>query len=317
MRIGIVGYGKLGRAAECMAARLENYEVKGIFSRRAAAVDPDAKIYSIDDIINFKAEIDCLLICQGSSGDTPSVTPNLAVHFNTVDSYDRHGDIARHRSAVDGAARLGGNLSVVSVGWDPGLFSLFRIYTSAFMPYGVTNTFWGRGISQGHSEAICRIRGVSRAVQYTVPKAEALTLAESGVRLSDTERHRRVCYIVAEPGEEERISEEIKRMDGYFLGYDVEIHFINESEFLKEHRGAAHGGRIISIGRSGAYGENQARIELSLAVDSNPEFTAGVMLSSAAAALRMRKEGRLGAFTLSEIPPAYLLPLGRSELDYM
>ena len=318
MRLGIVGYGRLGRAAEQMAARISDFDVTGVFTRREAKdiIGATAPVYPVDRLPDMASEIDCALICLGSSRDTPSFTPRIATLVNTVDSYDKHIDISRHRSRVDGGARLGGNCSLVSVGWDPGLFSLFRIYMSAFLPDGITNTFWGRGISQGHSEAIRKIRGVKAAVQYTVPKAGAVSLAESGARLSDTERHERVCYVVCDGGEEERIKSEICGLDGYFRGYSTRVNFITEEELAREHGGAGHGGRVVSVGRSGVYGENCARAELSLTLDSNPEFTAGVMLSASLATVRMKKEGRLGAYTLFDIPPSYLLPIGKSEYDY-
>ena len=319
MNIAIIGYGRLGRAAEVVAEHFSGVRVLGVFTRRAvdSLTTVGAPVYSESSLDRLVSEVDCALVCRGSSADTPAVTPRLAELCCTVDSYDCHGDIARHRSAVDRAARLGGNASLVSVGWDPGLFSLLRIYAAAFMPQGVTNTFWGRGVSQGHSEAIRRIKGVIRAVQYTEPRSEAVTLAESGVRLSDTERHKRICCVVCDKADEEGIAAEIRSLDGYFCGYETEVNFISEAEFDENHGGARHGGRVLSVGRTGLYRENLARLDFSLALDSNPEFTAGVRLSAAIAAVRLKKEGRHGAYTLADIPPSYLLPRGKSELELM
>lgn len=318
MNIAIVGYGRLGRAAEIMAEHFDGVRVVGVFSRRSGdeVKTAGAQVYPEGSIGDFP-DIDCALICHGSSRDTPTVTPRIAELVSTVDSYDLHGNIARHRAAVDRAARLGGNVSLVSVGWDPGLLSLIRILAAAFMPYGVVNTFWGPGVSQGHSEAIRGIGGVRCAVQYTEPRSDALTLAEAGVRLSDTDRHRRVCYIACERGEEKRIDGEVRALEGYFRGYETEVRFITEEELVREHQGLAHSGRVLSVGRSGAYGENRSRLDFSLTLSSNPEFTAGVMLSAALATLRMRSEGRVGAYTLADVPLSYLLPRGRSELDYL
>ena len=319
MQVGIVGYGRLGRAVELMAEHFPGTRAAAVFTKREVGEvkTHGTPVYHIDRVEELSRDIDCLLICTGSSHDTPVLVPRLAEACNTVDSYDRHADIARHRAAADRGARLGGNASLVSVGWDPGLLSLFRIYAAAFMPYGVTNTFWGRGVSQGHSEAIRRINGVRQAVQYTEPRTDALTLAELGVRLTDEERHKRVCYVVAPIGEKERIEAEIRGLEGYFLGYETDVRFISEEEFRREHSSASHGGRVLSVGRTGVYGENSERLSLSLSLDSNPEFTAGIMLSCALAAVRLKREGRCGAYTLADIPPSYLLPRGKTESDYL
>ena len=317
MRVGIYGYGNLGRAAEIMCMDLDDVELVGIFTRR----EPDtvrsvySHVYSEKQIEKFEGKIDCLLVCTGSATSASLDTPRLAELFCVVDSYDCHKLIEEHKARVGIRAERGGKVAVISAGWDPGLLSLVRLYASSFMPYASVNTFWGTGVSQGHSEAIRSIDGVKDAIQYTVPKDDALTLSRTCKRYyTNTEKHKRVCYIVAEEGKEAEIERKVKAIPEYFLGYDTEVHFLRDEDFLEHKHKRNHKGRVIVYGDTGLYHENTALLELELTLASNPEFTAGIMLSTARAACKMKTAGYRGAFTLFDIPPIFFLEKGGSEL---
>ena len=307
MNIGIYGYGNLGRAVE-LCARDRGINVVGIFTRR----DPDsvrayrAPVYSRESALDFKRRIDCMLMCGGSYTDLRHDTPLMTEHFNTVDSFDIHSEISQHLSLVGERALTSGHVAIVSAGWDPGLLSLFRTVFYSCMTRACISTFWGRGVSQGHSQAIRRIEGVRRAVEYTVPISEAVILARSGRVLPDTERHRRECYVVAKEGFESEIERQIRSMPGYFEGYRTDVRFISEEEFVRDHVSMPHRGECIAFSTSGRYGEHINRAELSLELGSNPEFTASVMLAYAVAATALFSESRFGAYTVQDIAPRYL-----------
>ena len=311
MRIGIAGYGNLGRSLEMLAKREEDIELIGIFTRRNTddIKTLDTDVIPFSDIGDFKEKIDVLCLCHGSSQDIPSVAPTLAESFNTVDTFDNHNEINNHKLRMDEAAKRGGRTAIISLGWDPGFLSLIRLYATAFMPCASVNTFWGRGVSQGHSEAIRKINGVKRAIQYTVPREDALTLASLVSHpLSNTDRHRRVCYVVAEKGKEDLIASEILSMENYFLGYKTEIYFITEGEFEKYHGSSSHRGRIYALGSSGKYREIKHSLYLDLDIGSNPDLTASIMLAGVRATYKAHSEGRTGAYTVFDLPPSYFAP---------
>ncbi len=321
IRIGILGYGNLGRGVEYAVEACDDMELAAVFTRRDPSAlkirRKDVPVVSVSEIGKWKDKIDVLILCGGSATDLPVQTPMYAKDFNVIDSFDTHARIPEHFAAVDAAAKQGGKVAVISVGWDPGLFSLNRAYASAILPKGNDYTFWGRGVSQGHSDAIRRIEGVKNAKQYTVPVEKALEAVRAGKnpRLTTREKHTRECFVVAEEGaDRNRIENEIKTMPNYFADYDTTVHFIDEKEFDANHGGLAHGGFVI---RSGATGENDAHkhvIEYSLKLDSNPEFTASVLAAYARAACRLAAEGQKGAKTVLDIPPAYLSPKTAEEL---
>ena len=312
MNIGIYGYGNLGRGVELAVKNSPDAALAGIFTRR----EPDtvktltgAPVYRADEVDGFIGKIDVMIICGGSATDLPVMTPALAEKFTVVDSFDNHHRIPEHFGAVDCAAKKGGNAAVISGGWDPGLFSLARLYSSCVLPDGESFTFWGKGVSQGHSDAVRRIEGVKDARQYTVPIQEALDRVRAGKNpvLSVREKHRREVYaVLAEGADAARIENEIKTMPDYFADYDTQVHFISEQELKTEHDGLPHGGFVIRTGKTGLNAEHSERIEFSLALDSNPEFTSSVLLALARGADRMKKEGKSGCFTVFDIPPAYL-----------
>lgn len=306
MRIGILGYGNLGRALEIIVRDYADVEVTGVFSRREGVETLGARSYRVEALKEMREEIDVLALCYGSSSDLPNLAPELARQFNTVDSFDNHGTIEEYKARMSLASSEGERCSVISLGWDPGLLSLMRLYFSAFLPASSVNTFWGRGISQGHSEAIRRIDGVRKAVQYTVPKEEALTLA-SLVRhkLDDVDKHRRVCYICTEKGKEDRITDEILSMENYFSGYETELHFVSENDPYLETGSMSHRGRIYALGASGIYRENKHSLYLNLEIGSNPELTANILLAGAFACYRLYSESKWGAYTAFDIPPSY------------
>ena len=311
MRVGIAGYGNIGRSLERMVGEEKDMELVGIFTRRDCdSIDASgSKVYPFFDLEKGSVEIDVLLLCYGSSRDLPAIAPMLAERYNTVDTFDNHRAIADYKLSMETAARSRGNVSVISLGWDPGFLSLIRLYSYAFLPHPSVNTFWGRGVSQGHSEAIRRIPGVHRAIQYTVPREDALTLASLvSHRMTDTERHRRVCYVVADKGMEDEITDKILSMDNYFRGYATEIHFISNDEFCRYHTSASHRGRVYALGSSGKYRETKHSLYLDIDIGSNPDFTASIMLSGARAAMEIKKNGGLGAYTPFDIPPSYFLP---------
>lgn len=320
MRIGIYGYGNLGKGVELAVRMHEDMELVGIFTRREpSTVHPltDVPVYSADALSRFREEIDCLIVCGGSATDLPVLTPMLAKDFNLIDSFDTHKNIPAHFAKVNEAAAAGGKLALISAGWDPGLFSLARLYAASILPNGKDYTFWGRGVSQGHSDAIRRIPGVVDARQYTVPIESALKSVRAGENpeLTTGEKHKRECYVVIEAGADaEKIATEIKTMPNYFADYDTEVHFISLEELKREHSGMPHGGSVIRGGATGLAGENRHTIEFSLKLDSNPEFTASVLVAYARAIVRMRAEGKVGAVSVFDIPPAMLSSMSREEM---
>lgn len=316
IRIGVIGCGNLGRGVERVISLNEDMELVGIFTRRNPAEVSTlySHVYSMDKLMDFKDKIDVCILCGGSARDLPEQTPLITEHFNTVDSFDNHAKIPEHFQRVDEVAKASGKVSVISVGWDPGLFSINRLMGEAILPQGRTHTFWGKGVSQGHSDAIRRVDGVKLGVQYTIPKEEVIDriLAGEDVDLSTADKHIRLCYVVAEEGaDEESIREAIVTMPNYFADYETRVEFITEEDFKKDHTGMPHGGRVIRLGETSP-GTKQA-YEFRLSLDSNPDFTASVSLAYARACYRLAKEGRTGAFTVLDIAPKYLSP--KSDLD--
>ena len=320
MKVAIAGYGNLGRGVEAAVTNAPDMELVGIFSRRDPAsvhTVTGAPAYKIADIDDYADQIDVVVICGGSATDLPQQTPELAKRFVVVDSFDTHANIPTHFANVDAAAREAGTLGVISCGWDPGLFSLARLYASAALPQGADYTFWGRGVSQGHSDAIRRIPGVADARQYTVPVESAVAAARSGKNpeLTTRQKHTRECFVVAEEGADlEAIEKAIVTMPNYFADYDTTVTFISQEELDANHAGLPHGGTVIRSGRTGVDGEYANTVEFSLSLDSNPHFTGSVLASVARAAYRMHEEGKTGAYTMFDIPPALLSPLSAEEL---
>ncbi len=312
IRIGIAGYGNLGRGVECAIGQNPDMELYGIFTRRnpeTVQTLTGAKTFSLNDILSHKENIDVLVICGGSATDLPVQTPELVQNFNVIDSFDTHAKIPEHFANVDRAAKASGKIGMISVGWDPGLFSLNRLYAQAVLPEGQDYTFWGKGVSQGHSDAIRRIEGVLDARQYTIPVDEALEAVRSGENpeLSVRQKHTRECFVVAEEGADlARIESEIKTMPNYFADYDTTVHFISKEELDRDHSGIPHGGFVIRCGKTGLNRENTHLIEYSLKLDSNPEFTSSVLVAYARAAYRMNQEGQSGCKTVFDVAPAYL-----------
>ncbi len=308
IRIGIYGYGNLGRGVETAISQNSDMELAGVFTRRAPeTLCTKAPVFRAEDAISMQNQIDVMILCGGSATDLPVQTPQLAEYFNVVDSFDTHANIPGHFEAVDAAAKKGGNIGIISVGWDPGLFSLNRVYGEAILPVGSVYTFWGKGVSQGHSDAIRRIEGVLDARQYTVPVPLALEKVRAGEdpTLSTREKHTRECFVVAEEGADlARIEKEIVEMPNYFADYDTTVHFISAEELQKQHSGLPHGGLVIRTGRTGDGAKH--KIEYSLSLESNPSFTASVLCAYARAAFRMAKAGDQGCKTVLDIPPAYL-----------
>ena len=320
IKLGIVGYGNLGRGVECAAKNTQDIEAVAVFTRR----DPSSvktltgiPVYSMEALMDMKDSLDVLVLCGGSAKDLPTQTPELAEHFNVVDSFDTHARIPEHFERVDAAARTGGHVAVISVGWDPGLFSLNRMLGGAILPCGNDYTFWGKGVSQGHSDAIRRIDGVADARQYTIPVDSALERVRNGENptLTTREKHTRECFVVAEEGADlARIENEIKTMPNYFADYDTTVHFISKEELLRDHAGIPHGGTVIRSGKTGIDGQNGHVIEFKLKLDSNPEFTSSVLVAYARAAARLYSEGGAGCKTVFDIAPAYLHPDTSDEL---
>ena len=313
VRIGILGYGNLGRGIECAIRQNQDMELVAVFTRR----DPQqvkiqtegVSVYKVDQIAEFQEKIDVLMLCGGSATDLPKQTPEYAKYFNVIDSFDTHANIPQHFSDVDEVAKANGHVAMISVGWDPGMFSLNRLYANAILPGGKDYTFWGKGVSQGHSDAIRRIAGVKDARQYTIPVESALEAVRSGSEpeLTTRQKHTRECFVVAEEGADlKKIEEEIVTMPNYFADYDTTVHFISEEELLRDHAGIPHGGFVIRTGKTGWNNENSHVIEYSLKLDSNPEFTSSVLAAYARAAYRLRKEGQTGCKTVFDIAPAYL-----------
>ncbi len=321
MRIGIMGYGNLGKGIECAIKQNPDMELVAVFSRRDPStvkiLTEGVKVYHVDDAVKMKNEIDVLILCGGSATDLPVQTPEYAKYFNVVDSFDTHARIPEHYANVDTAAKENGNIAVISCGWDPGMFSLNRLYANCILPNGNDYTFWGKGVSQGHSDAIRRIEGVANAKQYTIPVDNALEKVRNGENpeLSTREKHTRECFVVAkEDADKARIEKEIKEMPNYFADYDTTVHFITEEELQRDHSGIPHGGFVIRSGKTGWNEENSHIIEYSLKLDSNPEFTASVIVACARAAFRMKNEGMTGCKTIFDIAPAYMSPLSGDEL---
>ena len=321
MKIAIYGYGNLGRGVECAVMNSEDMELFGVFTRRdpnnVKPIYDTTAVFNAKELQRFKDEIDVLIICGGSATDLPEMTPSLARDFNVVDSFDTHAKIPEHFAKCQSAASESGHIALISSGWDPGLFSLARLYSSAVLPSGKDYTFWGKGISQGHSDAIRRIDGVLDARQYTVPKEEALRAVRAGgsPSLSTREKHERVCYVVAKEGADlGKIEREIKTMPNYFADYDTTVNFISIEELREKHSGMPHGGRVIRTGVTGKDGEHSHRIEYSLQLDSNPEFTASVLVAYARAVYKMHKRGAVGAKTVFDVAPADLSPLSAEEI---
>ena len=313
IRIGILGYGNLGRGVECAIKQNSDMELVAVFTRRQPQdlniLTKEAKILNVAEIEKFTDEIDVLILCGGSATDLPRQTKEYAKYFNVIDSFDTHANIPAHFEAVEKAAKEGGKIAIISVGWDPGMFSLNRLYANAILTEGKDYTFWGKGVSQGHSDAIRRVEGVLDAKQYTIPLEEALKSVRNGENpeLSTRQKHIRECFVVAKEGSNlEKIEEEIKNMPNYFFDYDTTVHFITEEELKKNHSGIPHGGFVIRSGNTGWNKENKHIIEYSLKLDSNPEFTSAVLVAYARAAYRLSKEGNSGCKTVFDIAPAYL-----------
>jgi len=317
IRIAILGYGNLGRGVELAIRQNPDMELAGIFTRRepSKVTTAGGAVYPIDALLEKKDEIDVLILCGGSATDLPEQSPAFARHFHIVDSFDNHSRIPEHFAACDKAAREGGHTALISAGWDPGMFSLQRLLGGCILPEGKDYTFWGKGISQGHSDAIRRIAGVLDARQYTIPVEAALERVRKGENpeLTTREKHLRECFVVAEPGADTaRIETEIKEMPGYFADYDTTVHFITQEELDRDHSGMPHGGFVIRTGTT-ADGSRQ-RVEYALELDSNPAFTASVLVACARAVWRLAKEGSHGCKTVLDIPPAYLSPRSAEEL---
>lgn len=321
IKIGILGYGNLGRGVECAIKQNPDMELVAVFTRRnpesLSILTKEASVCSVSEAADWKDKIDVMILCGGSATDLPSQTPEFASMFNVVDSFDTHARIPEHFENVENAAKVAGKLGIISVGWDPGMFSLNRMYANAILPQGEDYTFWGKGVSQGHSDAIRRIEGVKDAKQYTIPVEAALQAVRNGEnpQLSTREKHTRECFVVLEEGADaKKVEEAIKTMPNYFADYDTTVHFISEEELKKNHSGIPHGGFVLRSGVTGWDGEHKHLIEYSLKLDSNPEFTASVIVAYARAAYRLHKEGQTGCKTVFDIAPAYLSAKSGEEL---
>lgn len=321
IRIGILGYGNLGKGVECAVKQNEDMELVAVFTRRnpkdLSILTENAQVVSVEEIENWKGKIDVLILCGGSATDLPVQTPRYAELFNVIDSFDTHARIPEHFEQVDASSKKGGNVAIISVGWDPGMFSLNRMYANAILPSGNDYTFWGKGVSQGHSDAIRRIEGVKNAKQYTCPVESALASVRAGENpeLTTRQKHTRECFVVLEEGADAaKVEEEIKTMPNYFADYDTIVHFISEEELLLNHSGIPHGGFVLRSGKTGWNEENNHIIEYSLKLDSNPEFTACVIVAYARAAYRLSGEGNTGCKTVFDIAPAYLSAKSNEEL---
>lgn len=321
IQIGILGYGNLGRGVECAVKQNEDMALSAVFTRRPAdsvhILSKDTPVCSVSELADYKDKIDVLIICGGSATDLPVQTPEYVKYFNVVDSFDTHAKIPQHYANVDSAAKKSGKIGMISVGWDPGMFSLNRVYANAILPDGADYTFWGKGVSQGHSDAIRRIDGVADARQYTIPVPSSLEAVRNGdtPQLSTREKHTRECFVVAKDGADlDRIEKEIKEMPNYFADYDTTVHFISQEELDKNHSGIPHGGFVIRSGKTGWDNEHKHIIEYSLKLDSNPEFTASVLAAYARAAYRMNQEGMRGCKTVFDVAPAYLCRQSGEEL---
>lgn len=321
IRVGIAGYGNLGKGVELAIRQNDDMELAGVFTRRdpenVKLATPGAKAYKLDEAKDMQDQIDVMIICGGSATDLPKQTPELAKYFDVIDSFDTHANIPRHFAAIDAVCRENGHVGLISVGWDPGLFSLNRIYAESILPNGKTYTFWGKGVSQGHSDAIRRIPGVKRGIQYTVPVEAAMDQVRAGSQpeLTTRQKHTRECFVVAEEGADlKQIEESIKTMKNYFDEYDTTVNFITEEEFDAVHNKMPHGGFVMRSGMTGDGEKTHQMIEYSLKLESNPEFTSSVLVAYARALKRMKEEGTVGCKTVFDVAPAYLSPLSGEEL---
>ena len=321
IKIGILGYGNLGRGVECAVKQNDDMELVAVFTRRnpedVKILTETATVCNVADVEDWKDKIDVMIICGGSATDLPKQTPVYAKMFNVIDSFDTHARILEHFANVDAAAKEGGHVGIISVGWDPGMFSLNRLYANAILPDGNDYTFWGKGVSQGHSDAIRRVEGVKDGKQYTIPVEAALEAVRSGENpeLTTRQKHTRECFVVLEEGADAaKVEEEIKTMPNYFSDYDTTVHFISEEELKANHSGIPHGGFVLRSGKTGWNGENKHLIEYSLKLDSNPEFTSSVLIAYARAAYRLASEGQIGCKTVFDIAPAYLSAKSGEEL---
>ncbi len=321
MKIAILGYGNLAKGVESAVRQNKDMELKYVFTRRDPAgvkVKTDGVLVkNVDEILNYKQDIDVLVICGGSATDLPEMTPKYAKDFNVIDSFDTHARIPEHFANVDKAAKENGHTALISCGWDPGMFSLLRLYGNAILPEGQDYTFWGKGVSQGHSDAIRRVKGVKNGKQYTIPVQSALESVRNGENptLTTRQKHTRECFVVAEEGADlAQIENDIKTMPNYFDEYDTTVHFISEEEFNRDHKEIPHGGFVFRSGVTGFDKEHKHVIEYSLKLDSNPEFTASVLLAYARAIFRLNNEGVTGCKTVFDIAPAYLTPLSGEEI---
>lgn len=321
IKIGILGYGNLGRGVECAVKQNDDMELVAVFTRRnpedVKILTETATVCNVADVEDWKDKIDVMIICGGSATDLPKQTPVYAKMFNVIDSFDTHARIPEHFANVDAAAKEGGHVGIISVGWDPGMFSLNRLYANAILPDGNDYTFWGKGVSQGHSDAIRRVEGVKDGKQYTIPVEAALAAVRNGENpeLTTRQKHTRECFVVLEEGADAaKVEEEIKTMPNYFSDYDTTVHFISEEELKANHSGIPHGGFVLRSGKTGWDGENKHLIEYSLKLDSNPEFTSSVLIAYARAAYRLASEGQIGCKTVFDIAPAYLSAKSGEEL---
>lgn len=321
IKIGILGYGNLGRGVECSIKQNKDMELVAVFTRRApetvSILTQSATVCHVDDLENWKNKIDVLILCGGSATDLPEQTPASVKFFNVVDSFDTHARIPEHYANVDAAAKASGKIGIISVGWDPGMFSLNRMYGNAILPVGNDYTFWGKGVSQGHSDAIRRVEGVKNGKQYTIPVEAALEAVRAGKNpeLTTREKHIRECFVVLEEGADAaKVEETIKTMPNYFADYDTIVNFISEEEFNEKHSGIPHGGFVLRSGKTGWNEENTHILEYSIKLDSNPEFTSSVIVAYARAAYRMNSEGQSGCKTVFDVAPIYLCEQKREDI---
>lgn len=320
IRIGILGYGNIGRGVETAALQNDDVELAAVFTRRDSKTiktESEIPVVHVDHVAEWKNKIDVMILCGGSATDLPLQTPEYVKLFNVIDSFDTHARIPEHFSSVDKAARESGKLGIISLGWDPGLFSLLRLYSECVLPEGESYTFWGKGVSQGHSDAVRRIDGVKNAKQYTIPVEAALEAVRSGANpeLTTRGKHTRECFVVLEEyADKEKIETAIKTMPNYFDEYDTTVNFISEKEFNENHEKMPHGGFVLRSGKTGSEKENRHIIEYSLKLDSNPEFTGSVLVAFARACYRMSQEGQTGCRTAFDIAPAYLSDKSPEEL---
>ena len=321
IRIGIMGYGNLGRGIECAIKQNPDMELKAVFTRRdpktVKILTEGVNVYPAAEAVAHKDEVDVLILCGGSATDLPTQTPEFAKNFNVIDSFDTHARIPEHFANVDAAAKASGKIAIISIGWDPGMFSLNRLYANAVLPNGKDYTFWGKGVSQGHSDAIRRVEGVLDARQYTIPVESALEAVRNGENpeLTTRQKHTRECFVVAAEGADlAKIENEIKTMPNYFSEYDTTVHFISQEELDRDHKGIPHGGFVFRSGKTGWNNENSHIIEYRLKLDSNPEFTTSVLVAYARAAYKLAKEGQTGCKTIFDIAPAYLVNMSAEDM---